>query len=315
MNQVSPELIWWNGRIVPWAEAVVHVTSETALRGTNVFEGLRAYWRVSTNDFAVIAFNEHLDRLGRSASIFRFPVGHLLPNLARGIEDLNRELRYCGNLYLRPTIYLERGDYYTKPDELTLGAFIIGRPVEHRRDQPISCVVSTWQRIADVALPTLAKVGATYTAFRLARMEAAAAGADEAILLNAKGTVAETGGAAVFVVHNREIVTPPLADGLLDSITRRIVMELLSNHLGIVVSQRSIARSELYAADEVFVCGTLDEVRAVGSIDNRQLPNAPGEITRTVRRIYLDICEGRQEQGQSWWIHSVRMPQQNIDAG
>src|SRR5438105_4736621 len=98
MNLVSPEIIWWNGRIVPWAEAVVHVTSETALRGTNVFEGLRAYWRANTNDFAVIALNEHLDRLGRSARILRFPVDHLLPDLARGLEDLMRALSYCGNL-------------------------------------------------------------------------------------------------------------------------------------------------------------------------------------------------------------------------
>jgi branched-chain amino acid aminotransferase len=305
MNTVSPRIIWWNGRIVPWAEAMVHVTSETALRGTNVFEGLRAYWRNQTNDFAIVAFKEHLDRLCRSATIFCFQVNDLLPKLARGVEDLIKALEYRGNLYLRPTIYLERGDYYSKPDQLTLGTFIIGRPIENRNDQPISCIVSTWQRSSDLALPALAKIGAAYTAFRLARMEAAAAGADEAILLNANGTIAETGGAAVFVVHNRKIVTPPLGDGLLDSITRRIAIELLSHDLGMTVSERSISRSELYMADEVFLCGTLDEIRAVSSIDNRQLPTTPGQVTQAVRKMYLDICEGRGEHSQRWWVHNL----------
>jgi branched-chain amino acid aminotransferase len=301
----SPEIIWWNGRIVQWAEATVHVTSETAMRGTNVFEGLRAYWQSEKNNFAIVALEEHLERLGRSARVLRFPVDHLLPKLAHGVEDLVRALGYRANLYLRPTIYLEHGQYTAHPKDLKLGAFISGRSTETRSDQPIACVISTWQRIADTSLPPLAKIGAAYTAFRLARMEAAEAGADEAILLNSRGTVAESGGAAVFMVRKSQVFTPPHSDGVLEGVTRRIVIDLLSRQLGITVIERSILRSELYVADEVFICGTLDEIRAVRSVDHRPLPNAPGDVTRAVRKLFLDLCEGRQSQVAVSWLHDV----------
>jgi branched-chain amino acid aminotransferase len=306
MNCITPELIWWNGRIVPWSEAMVHVTSETALRGTNIFEGLRAYWHAKTGEHAIVALKEHMDRLAQSARILRLPVEDILPMLERGIEDLIRALKCRVHLYLRPTVYLESGGYSGRPEDLTVGSFIVGRPLGKRDNQPISCIVSTWHRTADIALPTIAKIGAAYTAFRLARMEANDAGVDEAILLNARGVVAETGGAAVFIIRNGRVITPPLADGILDSITRRIILELLSNNLGVAVSERSILRSELYAADEMFICGTLDEVRAVERVDQRQLPNAPGEITRTVRDLFLDICEGKRKQNDVWWLHTVR---------
>jgi branched-chain amino acid aminotransferase len=249
---------------------------------------------------------EHMDRLAHSARILRLPSEDLLPALGRGVEDLIRALKCPSHLYLRPTIYLERGGYSVRPEDLTVGSFISGRPLEERSSQPISCVVSTWQHIPDIALPTVAKIGAAYTAFRLARLEAADAGADEAVLLNARGVVTETGGAAIFIIRNGQVITPPLADGILESITRRIILDILSDHLGLPVAERSIPRSELYTADEMFICGTLDEVRAVEWIDQRRLPKAPGEITCAVRDAYLDICEGRRKQDGVWWLHTVR---------
>jgi branched-chain amino acid aminotransferase len=304
-NPKDPEIIWWNGCILPWAEATVHVTSETAMRGTNVFEGLRAYWQAENGGFSIVAFQDHMDRLGRSARILQLPIERLLPGIARGVEDLIRALDYRVNLYLRPTVYLERGGYTAHPEDLVLGAFISARPTEERSDGPIKCVVSTWQRISDLSLPPVAKIGATYTAFRLARMEAAAAGADEAILLNARGTVAETGGAAVFVVRDGRVVTPPTTDGVLESVTRRIAIELLSTWLGIPVTERSVSRAELYIADEVFLAGTLDEIRAVRSVDYRPLASAPGKVTQAVRVLYLDLCEGRCPREGVSWLHDV----------
>jgi branched-chain amino acid aminotransferase len=306
MNSHHTEIIWWNGRIVPWHQATVHVTSETAMRGTNVFEGLRAYWQSERCCFSVVALQDHIDRLGRSARILQLPVERLLPDLARGVEDLIRVLDYRRHLYLRPTIYLEHGGYTAKQDELMLGTFISARPADERSDEPLKCVVSTWQRMADLSLPPLAKIGAAYTAFRLARMEAAAAGADEAILLNASGVVAETGGAAVFVVRHGRVVTPPTTDGVLDGVTRRIAIELLSSRLGISVIERSVSRGELYIADEVFLCGTLDEIRSVRSVDHRPLASAPGKVTQAVRDLYLDICEGRHAREGITWLHDVQ---------
>jgi branched-chain amino acid aminotransferase len=301
MNRSHPPLIWWNGRIVPWSDATVHVTSETAMRGTNVFEGLRAYWQQERRQFAFIALKEHLDRLSRSAAVLCLPADHLIGDLRNGIRRLATTLNNETNLYLRPTIYLDFGDYTAQQADLSVGAFISCRSVESRSDRPIVCATSSWERVPDRALPTLAKIGAAYTAFRLARMEAAAAGADEAILLNAAGKVAETPGAAVFLVRRGQVVTPPISDGVLEGITRRIAIELLGTNLGLPVVERSICRSELYIADELFLCGTLDEIRSIEVIDRRRLQMAPGPVTQALRKLYLDLCEGRTD-GDVWWL-------------
>jgi len=156
-----------------------------------------------------------------------------------------------------------------------------------------------------MALPPLAKIGAAYTAFRLARMEAAAQGADEAILLNARGTVSETGGASLFVVRGGQVITPPSSDGVLEGITRRIATELLSTKLGVPVIERPIVRSELYVAEEIFLCGTQDEILSVDRVDGRYLPNPPGPVTTALRNLYLAICEGRDPNEVVPWIDEV----------
>jgi branched-chain amino acid aminotransferase len=275
------------------------------MRGTNVFEGLRAYWHEDVRRFTIVAIEEHLHRLSRSAAVLCLPVERLIGDLRIGIRDIIASLGYEGNLYLRPTIYLDEGDYAARQEDLQLGAFISCRPVATRTLQPIRCMTCNWERIADRALPTLAKIGATYTAFRLARMEAAAAGADEAILLNSAGVVAETPGAAVFLVRGNKVITPPLSDGVLEGITRRITIELLVAHLGLPVVERSICRSELYVADELFICGTLDEIRSIECIDHRRLPIAPGPVTQAVRKCYLDLCDGRTTQDGLWWLNEL----------
>lgn len=302
MREVPPDSIWWNGRIVPWADAVVHVTAETALRGTNVFEGLRAYWQEGHERFAVVAPGEHLRRLAKSARSLMLPAGDMISVLERGILEILGALGYREHVYLRPTVYLNHGAYTAPDEELELGMFISGRPAPCREERPATCATSTWRRISDASLPSSAKVGAAYTAFRLARIEAAGAGCDEAILLNERGAVAETGGASIFVVSGTRVITPPVSDGILSSITRKIAMEILAERFGTVVAEESLCRSQLYAADEVFLCGTLDEIRAVAAIDGRQLPLPAMGVAESLRRYYLDACEGRGDQGKVWWL-------------
>jgi branched-chain amino acid aminotransferase len=305
MTSQSPSIIWWNGRLVPWAEAQVHVTSDTAMRGTNVFEGVRAYWRANARDHAIVALEEHLDRLRRSAQALCLPADGIIENVRRGAEDLIVALEWRAHIYLRPTIYLESGGYSARADELRVGAFISCRATEPRTGNPISCAVSSWEHISDAAVPPFAKIGATYTAFRLSRLEASAKGADEAILLNARGHVTETPGAAIFLVRDNQVYTPPISDGILEGITRRIVIDLLRNWLSYAVMEQSISRRELYDADEVFICGTLDEIRAVRAIDEHIMPVAPGVVTSQVRELYINICEVGNERKTVTWLHRV----------
>lgn len=296
MYESEPDTIWWNGGLVPWDHARVHVTSEVATRGTNVFEGVRAYWQAAAGHSALVHPRRHFDRLAHSARLVRFPLDQVAMHIAqmrRGIGELVAAVGNQRDLYLRPTVYVQRGRYGWRSEDTELGSYIAAYPVDGRSDRPLSCIVSSWRRSKDLAISPLAKAGAAYQAFRLPRIEAAMAGADEAILLNDVDTVAETGGAAVFIARDGVVATPPLADAVLDGITRRVAIELLRDRFGVPVIERSIPRSELYIADEAFLCGTLDEVRAIGSIDEVELDSAPGPVTDAVRSRYLDICTGR----------------------
>lgn len=298
MYEVAPDLIWWNGDIVPWGNARVHVTSEVAMRGTNVFEGLRAYWQPGHGRHAVVYAERHLARLDQSARLLRFPADDAAEHIAqlrRGIPELVRALAHEGDLYLRPTLYIDEGRYGWRPGHVRLGSYIAGHPTGPRPSAPMNCVVSSWRRTPDQAISPLIKVGAAYQAFRLPRIEAEMAGADEAILLNTNDTVAETGGAAVFLVRDGQAITPPLADGVLDSITRKAVIGLLRSRLGVPVVERSVPRTELYTADEAFVCGTLDEIRIVGTIDGLPIGSGTPTVAPAVRDLYLAVCSGKDE--------------------
>jgi branched-chain amino acid aminotransferase len=310
MYESDPELIWWNGRLVPWDQACVHVTSEVAMRGANVFEGVRAYWQAEAGHSALLHPRRHFDRLARSARLLRFPADQVEEHLAQlraGIERLVAAIGRERDLYLRPTLYIERGRYGWRSEGTRLGSYVAGYPTDPRSERPLSCIVSSWRRADDLTVSPLVKAGAAYQAFRLPRIEAAKAGADEAILLNRAGTVAETGGANVFILRDGVATTPPLADAVLDGITRRVVAELLRSRLGTPVVERSIPRSELGAAEEAFLCGTLDEVRAIGSIDGVELAPAPGPVTAALRSLYLDLCAGRVPGEDPDLLHAVEV--------
>jgi branched-chain amino acid aminotransferase len=309
MYEVTPDLIWWNGDIVPWGEATVHVTSEVAMRGTNVFEGLRAYWQPGYERHAVVHLDRHLARLRQSARLLRLPgaeAGAHIDRMRDGVLDLITAIGHQGDLYLRPTLYIDEGRYGWRPAEVRLGSYIAGHPTGPRSTEPMACIVSSWRRTPDQAISPLIKVGAAYQAFRLPRIEAALAGADEAILLNIHDTVAETGGAAVFLVRGGAAVTPPLVDGVLDGITRRTVIDLLRSRLGVPVVERSVPRTELYTAEEAFVCGTLDEIRLIGTIDGLPVGSGQQPVAQAVRDLYLAICSGKDEPADADMLTAVR---------
>lgn len=293
MYEVEPPLIWWNGEVVPWADARIHVTSETALRGLNVFEGIRAYWRPTEKQFAVVWLRGHLRRLEMSAGLLEIPFHRRIDGLAQGIAELLRALDPREDVYIRPTVYVESGRYTSNNEEIIVGTFVACHATGPRNNEPINCAVSRVRRIPDTALSALAKTGAAYTVFRMARLEALRRGHTEAILLNSDGHVAETPGAAVFVLRQGRLSTPPLSDGVLDSLTRRTVIRLAERELGLHVAECSVGCSELYTADEVFLAGTLDEVRVVGSVDGH-LPRDPHHtVGNALRTAYLGMCDGR----------------------
>ncbi|MEV6906925.1 aminotransferase class IV [Amycolatopsis sp. NPDC051071] len=299
MTEAHAPLVWWHGEVVTWAEATVPVT---AFRGFTVYDGLRAYWRADEGKFAVIQLDGHLDRLRSAADLLHVHDTTLLPELRTGIGKLLAATSFREDVYLRLTLYVDAGRSNVYPDVATpgrneqlapVGAFASLHRIGPRKSEPITAAVSSWQRAPDTSFPVLVKTSATYAMLRLARVEARQAGADQAILLNTRGMVAETAEAVVFVARHGRLYTPPLSDGVLDSLTRQIIIELARKELGIDVVECSISRSELYLADEVFICGTWEELRIVSSVDGHRTRHGNAPIGTALKSAYVDMCTGK----------------------
>lgn len=298
----NDDIIWWNGSLVPWDSARVHVTSETALRGLNVFEGIRAYWRPNERAYAVIGLDAHLARLAESARLMHIPAPDIRQRMLTGIEALLGRISDPSDLYIRPTLYVDRGGYEHNPERIVVGEFISWRREPARTLRSLKCGISKWARVPASCLPSKAKIGATYTAFRLARLETTIRGLDEAILLNEHGHITETAGGSIFIMRSGVLATPSLNSGILPSITRRIVIDVLCPRLGCEVKERSLTPDDLGAADGVFIVGTLDEISNVSSVDGREFVK-DGSANRAyceLASLFRSLCEGSQFQETEW---------------
>lgn len=294
----TPPFLLHNGEVVPWESGQVHVWSETAVRGANVFEGLRGYWRDDGSGWAIVSWDDHLRRLLQSARLMRMPHPYTAERFWSGTAELLRRLPYREHMYIRPTIYLDHGRYGSDPDAVDSGMYVVAFPVSVPAAAPeLRCCVSTWQRAGDLQSPPRVKAGSTYNNLRLPRVEARERGFDDAILLNARGTVAELTGAALFAIRGDVAITPPFSAGVLESITRAHCVRLLEG-AGIRVVERDLERTELYIADELIACGTLIEVAAVTQVDDLEIGDGKtGPVARSLfegyRSMVRDAEEGR----------------------
>ena len=302
MTEEKPTHLWFNGAVVPWADGQVHVWSELAIRGASVFEGIRLYWHEPSRCHYALALDEHIDRLFRSARLLRLPTSMTPASLEQAIWDLVAVLDEPNHLYLRPTLYLEEGRYAYRPEDVVAGTYVVGFPVPRTdRDAGVRVLVSSWRRMPDSVLPPRIKAGGAYLAFRLPLVEAHTRGFDDAILLNERDKVAEATGTALVIVRRGRAVTPPVTAGVLESITLARALRLLSDDLGIPVEEREVDRSELYDADEMFLCGTLAEIRPVVVVDDLELSGGqPGPITTALADRYAEICLAGPDAPPGW---------------
>jgi branched-chain amino acid aminotransferase len=303
MSELSkPEYIWFNDAVRPWADATVHVWTEVVLRAASVFEGLRGYWHEDQSRHHFVHLDAHVRRLAESARVVGIPRMVTTEELRKAISELVTALGYREDVYLRPTLYLEKGRYSIGGAAEDCGFFmpVFPAPRERSIETGITCQVSSWRRADDSTAPPRVKAAANYYNLRLARLEATANGYDEAILLNPAGLVAETGGASVFVVRQGQVATPHLASSILESITRRSAIELLGE-AGTGVAEREVERTELYLADEIFLTGTLCEITPVVAVDGRQVGDGkPGPVTRSLQQQYYAACQAGQDDARGW---------------
>jgi branched-chain amino acid aminotransferase len=303
------EKIWMNGELIDWADAKVHVGTHGLHYGSGVFEGIRAY--ETEKGSAVFRLTDHLRRLHNSAKLLYMELPYSIEELKGACRDLiaANGLAEC---YLRPIAYYGYGE---------LGVSATGNPVDvvimswpwgaylgvEGQTTGIRAKVSSWKRVGPNVIPHVAKATGIYLNSMLAVMEANRAGYEEAILLTDDGYVADGSGENIFVV-NRDgtICTPDLSASILPGITRDTIIQMAQD-LGYTVTQKQLIRTDLYLADEVFMCGTAAEVTPIREIDDHVV-GPPGPVTLEIQKAYLDTVKGRSERWAQWLEYANPSP-------
>jgi branched-chain amino acid aminotransferase len=297
------EKVWMNGRLVDWADATVHILTHTLHYGTGVFEGMRCY---ETGDGpAIFRLTDHMVRLHQSAKILMMPMPYSVEELVQAAKDTVRStgLPSC---YVRPIAYYGFGEMGVSTLNCTVDVAIACWPWgaylgEEALLKGAKMKVASWTRHDHNTMPPAAKTTGNYVNSSLAKVEAVKAGYDEAIMLNPQGFVSECTGENLFVARQGKLITPPLAAGALEGITQSSVTAIAGD-LGFDVRVDFIARSDLYIAEEIFLCGTAAEVTPVSSVDDRPVP-CPGPMTKAVMEEYGKAVRGQVDRYKDWVEH------------
>jgi branched-chain amino acid aminotransferase len=295
--------IWLNGELVAWEDAKIHVLTHTLHYGTGVFEGIRAY--ETDRGPAVFRLTEHMVRFENSAKILMMDLPYSVEEMVQAVKDTVRSTQ-LPSCYIRPIAYYGYGEMglNTLPCSVDVsiacwpwGAYLGDDAVT----KGVRMKISSWTRHDHNTMPPAAKTTGNYVNSSLAKVEALKAGYDEAIMLNPQGLVAECTGENIFVSRNGKFITPPLSSGALEGITQSSVSTIARDH-GFEVVVGDIARSDLYIADEIFVCGTAAEVSSVNSVDDRSVP-CPGPKTVAIAETYAQAVRGQLDQYKDWVEH------------
>ena len=295
--------IWMNGQIVDWEDAKIHILTHTLHYGTGVFEGIRAY--ETSRGPAVFRLTDHIERLHNSAKIMMMDMPYSVDELVAATKATVKAtgLPSC---YVRPIAYYGYGEMglNTLPCSVDVaiacwpwGAYLGDDAVE----KGVRMKISSWTRHDHNTMPPASKTTGNYVNSSLAKVEALKAGYDEAIMLNPQGLISECTGENIFCVRNGRIITPPLSSGALEGITQSSVTAI-GRDLGYEIIVGDLARSDLYIAEEIFVCGTAAEISSVNSVDDRAIP-CPGPITRSIAEIYSKAVRGQVDRYKDWVEH------------
>jgi branched-chain amino acid aminotransferase len=304
------DLIWHNGELVAWEDAKVHVLTHGLHYGTGVFEGVRAY-ETDSGSAAIFRHQDHIDRLFRSAQLYYMPIPFTREELRKATHELliANGLREC---YIRPIAFRGYGTMglfpLEAPVEVSIAAWPWGAYLgEESGTHGIRAKISTWRRLPSDSVNPQAKASGTYLNSVLAKIEATKAGYQEAILLDPDGYVCEGSGENLFAVIDGKLVTPSLASGALDGITRRSLIQIAGD-LDLEIIERTIARAELYLADEVFMTGTAAELVPLREIDDHVIgEGSRGPITTELQRVFHNALRGRDPRYEAWLDH-VEVP-------
>jgi branched-chain amino acid aminotransferase len=298
------EKIWMNGELVPWDEARIHVLTHTLHYGMGVFEGIRAY--ETADGPGIFRLTDHINRLFQSAQILGMEIPYTPEELVAATKATvaSTGLASC---YIRPIAYFGYGEMGLNTLPCSVDVSIACWPWgaylgDDALTKGVRMKISSWTRHDHNTMPPAAKTTGNYVNSSLAKVEALKAGYDEALMLNPHGFVSECTGENVFVARKGRFITPPLSSGALEGITQHTVSTIAAD-LGFEVVVGELARSDLYIADEMFVCGTAAEVSAVASVDDREIPS-PGPMTIAIGEEYHRTVRGEVDRYKDWVEHA-----------
>ncbi|WP_322493558.1 branched-chain amino acid transaminase [Chloroflexus sp.] len=296
------DYIWFNGELVEWDKATIHVMSHVVHYGTSFFEGIRCYEKPQGP--AIFRLTPHIQRLIDSAKIYRTTIPYTLDQLVAAVKETVRANRLRAG-YIRPVVFRGYGEIGVNPQnnpvEVAIATIEWGKYLgAEAMEQGVDVCVSSWNRFAPNTMPALAKAGGNYMNSQLIKMEALANGYAEGIALDADGHVSEGSGENLFLVRNGVVYTPPLTSSILSGITRDTVMTLL-REMGVEVREQILPREMLYIADELFFTGTAAEVTPIRSVDRIPVGSGRrGPITAAVQEAFFGIVQGERPDRYGW---------------
>jgi branched-chain amino acid aminotransferase len=296
------ELIWMDGKLVPWNDARIHVLTHSLHYGVAVFEGIRAYPQPDGRG-AIFRLREHVRRLFESAHICLMELPYSKEQVADACKEVLRANRMTEG-YLRPIAYHSEGAMgvgAVNPVRLTVATWFWGAYLgDEGLKRGIRVKVSSYTRMHMNSDPTRAKVSGHYLNSVLAKREALAGGYDEAILLDQQGYVAEATGENLFIVRDGVLYTPPATGGILEGITRESIVRIARDK-GIPVEERAFSRDYLYCADEAFMCGTAAEITPVREVDDRRVgAGEMGPVTKELQATFFRAVRGQDQRYAEW---------------
>lgn len=302
-TDVANRFVWFKGEILNVNEAKVNVLSPTSQFGLNVFEGIPCYWNDEEKQLYAFRLSEHYDRLLRSAKLLQLDCPYSKEDFKKALVDTVKANEYDENLSVRQTLFVDGfGSWSSEgPVDMFVAPIPRGKTSAEYNKKGLNCCFTSWRRISDENLSPRVKCGANYINSRVGQREALRNSYDTCLFLNEVGKVAEGPGSCFFMIKGNTLITPRLTDSVLESITRDTIIKLAVDELGMNFEERTIDRTEVYMADEAFLCGSAMEVTPIYSVDRYPVGTGlQGEKTRAIHMKYLECVQGKLNKYLNW---------------
>jgi len=296
-----PQWAFLRGAFMPIGDAKISIMTQVVNYGIGAFGGIRGYWNEDKGQLYVFRLPDHYRRFLQSAKLFNAEFKFSADELINITVELIRREGYRTDVYARPLIYNATEDIAPRLYDVEFDFALFTRPLGNYLQPQIKACVSSWRRVDDNTIPSRGKITGSYINSALARSEAHWNGYGEAIVLNQDGSVAEGSAENLFIIRDGKAITPPVSDNILEGITRRTLIQLFQDELGVPVVERSIDRSELYIADEAMFSGTGAQVTAITEIDRRKIGDGNvGPIVKKMQETFFTIVRGNNPKYAQW---------------